>query len=68
MPIPKPKKGEGEKDFISRCMSAIGDEYKDKDQAVAVCYQSWKDKSSPRQMVRWSWRLTSILISFGRRS
>lgn len=48
MPIPKPKKGEGEKDFISRCMSAIGDEYKDKDQAVAVCYQSWKDKSKPK--------------------
>ena len=48
MPIPKPKKGEKEKDFISRCMGAIGDEYKDKDQAVAVCYQSWKDKSKPK--------------------
>ena len=44
MPIPKVKKGENKDDFISRCMSAIGDEYDDKDQAVAICFSAWKKK------------------------
>lgn len=48
MPIPKPKKDEKEKDFISRCMGAIGGEYDDNKQATAICYQSWKDKDKPK--------------------
>jgi len=44
MPIPKPKKGEKQKDFIGRCMGAIGDEYDSNDQALAVCYTTWKNK------------------------
>jgi hypothetical protein len=38
MPIPKPEKGELEKDYISRCMKEIGSEYDDPAQGVAVCY------------------------------
>ena len=45
MPIPKPKSGEAEKDYINRCMGAIGDEYDDNKQAVAVCYQKWNDRN-----------------------
>ena len=37
MPIPKPKNGEPEKDFISRCMKEIGNEY-EQTQALAICY------------------------------
>lgn len=44
MPIPTPHAGESQKDFVSRCMSAIGGEYEDKDQAVAVCFSSWRDR------------------------
>lgn len=45
MPIPKPKKGEQEKDFIERCMGAIGGEYDDSKQAVAICYSTWRDRN-----------------------
>ena len=44
MPIPKPKTGESQDAFISRCMSAIADEYDDNDQALAICFQKWRDK------------------------
>lgn len=42
MPVPIPKKNESETDFISRCMEIISGEYKNKKQAVAVCYSYWK--------------------------
>jgi hypothetical protein len=42
MPEPR-KKGEPEKDFISRCMSEIASEYPDQDQRYAVC-KSYSDK------------------------
>jgi len=42
--IPSPKKNEQEKDYISRCMKAIGSEYKTPAQGVAVCYSQWKKK------------------------
>jgi hypothetical protein len=43
MPIPKPQSGEKQSDYIQRCMQAIGSEYQDKDQAVAVCYTHWRE-------------------------
>jgi len=43
MPIPKPKPGEKEDDFVGRCLAAIGDEYEDNDQAVAVCYSTFRE-------------------------
>jgi len=44
MPIPKPKPDETEDDFISRCMSAIADEYDDNDQALAICGTQWRER------------------------
>ena len=40
--IPTPDSGESEKDYIDRCMAAIGSEYDDAAQAVAVCYAQLK--------------------------
>lgn len=45
MPIPNIKEGEQEKDFISRCVKSIIDEY-DRDQAVAICYSKIREKMS----------------------
>jgi len=42
MPIPKPKANEKQSDFIVRCVAEISKEY-NKDQAIAICYQKWKD-------------------------
>lgn len=42
MPIPKPKSGEEEKEYVSRCMSAIGGEFPQK-QAAAICYSTYRE-------------------------
>jgi len=42
MPIPNVKANEKEETYISRCMEAIGGEYTDNAQAVAVCYATYR--------------------------
>jgi HK97 family phage prohead protease/HK97 family phage major capsid protein len=48
MPLPKPRKGESQDDFIGRCMhEAFGDDApadRTQEQAVAMCMQAWRDK------------------------
>ena len=43
MPIPKPS-GESQKEYISKCMSAIGGEY-EQDQAFAICYDTYREEN-----------------------
>jgi ribosomal protein S7 len=43
MPIPKPRLKEKQKDFMLRCIPEMMKEAK-KDQAIAICYKSFKDK------------------------
>jgi|TARA_R100001530_G_C4316199_1_gene154438 hypothetical protein len=43
MPIPKVKQGEKQKDFMLRCIPQLM-KYHDKEQAVAICYKTFKDK------------------------
>ena len=49
MPIPKPKPGESQSAYHSRCMSFVVEEGTPTDQANAICYQKWRDrkKESP---------------------
>lgn len=42
MPIPKVKSNETENEYVSRCMEAIGGEYDDNAQAVAICYSTYR--------------------------
>jgi hypothetical protein len=44
MPVPGPKKGEKENDYIGRCMRFFDDENSDlpKNQRLAVCYDKWR--------------------------
>lgn len=55
MPIPKPKTGEAQKDFISRCMSddiMKRDYPKDKlDQRLAICFTSWRAKGKKEEEI-----------------
>lgn len=45
MPMPKPKSGEPEKDFVSRFMAdqAMGVEFPDEKQRAAVAHSTWKE-------------------------
>lgn len=56
MPIPKPKKGERQKDYISRCIKFQYDEKdngkKDKKQIAAICYSTWRDNKGTNENVQ----------------
>mgnify|MGYP003652182286 CR=1 FL=1 len=43
MPIPKPKQGEKQKDFMIRCVPQLM-QYHDEKQAIAICYKTYKDE------------------------
>ena len=45
MPIPTPRTGEDRNAFIGRCMEAIGGEFSDNNQAVAVCHSAWSNRN-----------------------
>ena len=60
MPLPKPRKGESQQDFISRCVKFIFDEGTlngkpmnpkdkgDRQQAVAACMTQWKNRDKKK--------------------
>jgi hypothetical protein len=52
MPIPKPKSGEKEKDFISRCVgdNTMVSEYPNTQQRVAICYSTWRNKDKRKSL------------------
>lgn len=43
MPTPTPRDDESRQQFVSRCLSAIADEYDETDQSAAICHQTWRD-------------------------
>lgn len=45
MPI-KPKSGETEQEFISRCIGTEIDAGYEQDQAAAICYNAWRERLS----------------------
>ena len=47
MPLPNPKSGENQEQFVQRCMSddQMVIEYKRNDQRLAVCYVQWRDRN-----------------------
>lgn len=45
MPIPKPT-GSDEREYISKCISAIADEYTEEGQPYAVCKSTWDNRMS----------------------
>jgi hypothetical protein len=45
-PIPSPRSGESEDDFISRCIATLSevDSDRPRDQVAAICYRQWREK------------------------
>lgn len=48
MPLPRPRNGESESEFISRCISSISNEYQKK-QAIAICYSQWDNRDKKKK-------------------
>lgn len=46
MPLPKPKAGEKQADFVSRCMTnpTVRTEFPNEEQRLAVCYDIYRKK------------------------
>ena len=44
----EPHKGEKEDDFIGRCIPLMVDEGMEQDQAIAVCYDAWRDRGKKK--------------------
>jgi hypothetical protein len=42
MPIPKPKTGEKQSDYMQRCIPILSN-YHDKEQAMAICYKTYRE-------------------------
>lgn len=57
MPIPEPKPGESEKEFISRCMSdeIMRGEYPDEQQRAAICHQQFETTVISKRLYK-KWR------------
>lgn len=49
--MPKPRKGEKQSKFMSRCVSDVVGENKDRSQAVAICLSVWKEKGEGLEVV-----------------
>ena len=45
MPMPKPEQDEIKKDFIDRCVEELADEFKSKNQRLAICRVQWERKN-----------------------
>ena len=46
MPLPEPRTGENQDEFISRCLEEVSGEFDDQDQALAVCFNQWREDSA----------------------
>jgi len=53
MPIPSPNENESQSDFVSRCHSALSEEFKDEKQRNAVCMGAWR---KGKKEVRFSYK------------
>ena len=51
MPIPKPRTGEKQGEFVSRCIGTLADlgEF-EQEQRVAICHQQWRDRKKEEEM------------------
>jgi len=43
MPIPEPKENEERAEYVHRCVKFLVEEGRDRKQAVAICYDKWKE-------------------------
>lgn len=52
MPIPTPRSGESQDQFISRCMETMADEFDDNEQRAAICYDAWRNKMGQEKLFK----------------
>lgn len=61
MPVPKPKSGESEKEFIPRCMKACAGDGKPQDQSLAMCYSAFGE-AKKSEFLKSSLRVLKAII------
>jgi len=55
MPLPKPRKGQSQDDFINACMGSevMKKDYPDNKQRLAVCFSQFRRKSKKAKGANW---------------
>ncbi len=48
MPVPKPKRGEKQDEYVSRTIGFLVGEGMDQEQAAAIAYQQWRDRNKKK--------------------
>jgi uncharacterized membrane-anchored protein len=51
MPIPTPDAGQSENEYISDCIGKLITEGKAKDQAAAICYETWRNNMNAQKKI-----------------
>lgn len=64
MPIPKPRKGEKQKDFVSRCVKFVKKENPTMDdkQASAICFTAFKESKKQSSQESKDWRYLNFSV------
>lgn len=50
--VVEPTAGESQQEFVSRCMSAEAENFPDREQRAAVCFNKWRAKSAEAEKAR----------------
>lgn len=53
MPIPKPRRGEGQDRYLSRCIGSLREEGYGQQQAAAICFRQWRQDHQGSARDRW---------------
>ena len=53
MPIPTPNNREQQRDYLERCIGFLVEEGTPQDQAAAICYNVWQEKSEEVELPAW---------------
>ena len=64
MPLPKPREGESQEDWISRCMSneTMQEDFEDREQRLAVCYSIWRRENKSMEPKEFKVNLKTLKI------
>lgn len=68
MPLPVPKEGEKQSDFMARCMSTLSEEFPDYRQRVAVCLKQFQEggvKESMRALTHFTSLREAVVVEKG---
>lgn len=63
--MPTPKPDETQDEWLGRCIPILVDEGNEQDQAVAICYQMWRDKDKKALVIKSETEENAVVAGYG---